>query len=126
MPLLQKLQRRTADGGEVADFIRQSELFDRRRRVSPADDAGRAVLAGRIGNRLGDYGVQEQKIPGSGDTQPWETCMTLNGHWGYFLGDENWKPARTCITNLVDIVSKGGNYLLNVGPTAEGGWADHR
>ena len=78
------------------------------------------IINSRVGNRLGDYGVQEQKIPGSGDTQPWETCMTLNGHWGYFLGDEKWKPARTCITNLADIVSKGGNYLLNVGPTGEG------
>ena len=46
--------------------------------------------------------------------------MTLNGHWGYFLGDENWKPAATVIRNLVDIVSKGGNYLLNVGPTGQG------
>jgi alpha-L-fucosidase len=46
--------------------------------------------------------------------------MTLNGHWGYFLGDENWKPARIVIHNLVDIISKGGNYLLNVGPTGQG------
>jgi alpha-L-fucosidase len=73
-----------------------------------------------VGNHFGDYAVQEQKIPAGGEPQPWETCMTLNGHWGYFLGDEKWKPARTVIQNLVDIVSKGGNYLLNVGPTGQG------
>jgi alpha-L-fucosidase len=78
------------------------------------------IINSRVGNRLGDYGVQEQKIPGSGDTQPWETCMTLNGHWGYFLGDENWKSPTNVVHNLVDIISKGGNYLLNVGPTGQG------
>jgi alpha-L-fucosidase len=78
------------------------------------------LINARVGNRLGDYAVQEQKIPAGGNPQPWETCMTLNGHWGYFLGDENWKPAQTVIRNLVDIVSKGGNYLLNVGPTGQG------
>ena len=78
------------------------------------------IINSRVGHGFGDYGVSEQKIPGSGDAKPWETCMTLNGHWGYFLGDEKWKPATTVIRNLVDIVSKGGNYLLNVGPTGEG------
>ena len=78
------------------------------------------IINSRVGHGLGDYGVSEQKIPGGGDAKPWETCMTLNGHWGYFKGDEKWKPARTVIRNLVDIVSKGGNYLLNVGPTGKG------
>ncbi len=78
------------------------------------------IINSRVGHGLGDYGVSEQKIPGGGDAKPWETCMTLNGHWGYFKGDEKWKPAKTVIRNLVDIVSKGGNYLLNVGPTGKG------
>lgn len=78
------------------------------------------IVNSRVGHSLGDYGVSEQKIPGSADVKPWETCMTLNGHWGYFLGDEKWKSPETVIRNLVDIVSKGGNYLLNVGPTGEG------
>jgi alpha-L-fucosidase len=78
------------------------------------------IVNSRIGHGLGDYGVQEQKIPGAGDVKPWETCMTLNGHWGYFLGDEKWKSPETVTRNLVDIVSKGGNYLLNVGPTGQG------
>jgi alpha-L-fucosidase len=64
--------------------------------------------------------VQEQKIPEGGDPQPWETCMTLNGHWGFHKMDQNWKPTATLVRNLVDIASKGGNFLLNVGPTGEG------
>lgn len=78
------------------------------------------IINSRVGNRLGDYGVQEQQIPGKADVQPWETCMTLNKHWGYFLGDEDWKSPTNVIHNLVDIISKGGNYLLNVGPTGQG------
>jgi alpha-L-fucosidase len=46
--------------------------------------------------------------------------MTMNDTWGYKSYDTNWKSAETLVRNLVDIVSKGGNYLLNVGPTAEG------
>jgi alpha-L-fucosidase len=78
------------------------------------------IVNQRVGNRLGDYGVQEQKIPDSGDAKPWETCMTLNGHWGYHKMDNNWKSAEKLVRNLVDVASKGGNFLLNVGPTGEG------
>ena len=46
--------------------------------------------------------------------------MTMNGTWGFHKYDHNWKSPETLIRNLVDIASKGGNYLLNVGPTAEG------
>jgi alpha-L-fucosidase len=49
----------------------------------------------------------------------WETCMTMNGK-GFNRADKDFKPARTLVRNLVDIASKGGNFLLNVGPTAEG------
>jgi alpha-L-fucosidase len=78
------------------------------------------IVNARVGNRLGDYAVSEQKIPEGGSPQPWETCMTLNGHWGFHKKDENWKPAGTLVRNLVDIASKGGNFLLNVGPTGQG------
>jgi len=78
------------------------------------------IVNSRIGHNLGDYDVSEQQIPGAADVKPWETCMTLNGHWGYFLGDEKWKSPGVVIHDLVDIISKGGNYLLNVGPTGEG------
>ncbi|MDE3098924.1 MAG: alpha-L-fucosidase [Verrucomicrobiota bacterium] len=78
------------------------------------------VVNSRVGHGLGDYGVKEQSIPGGKGAAPWETCMTLNKHWAYFLGDENWKPASVVIHDLVDIASKGGNYLLDVGPTGDG------
>jgi alpha-L-fucosidase len=71
---------------------------------------------------VGDYGTPEQKIPavGFGPGVDWETCMTMNDTWGYKAQDQNWKSTKTLIRNLVDIASKGGNYLLNVGPTGEG------
>ncbi|HLZ89103.1 MAG TPA: alpha-L-fucosidase [Puia sp.] len=70
----------------------------------------------------GDYKTPEQKIPNLSDLdgKDWETCMTMNGTWGFKASDHNWKSTATLIHNLVDIASKGGNYLLNVGPTAEG------
>ncbi len=70
---------------------------------------------------LGDYGTPEQEIPEDGlPGVDWETCMTMNDHWGFNKFDNNWKSARDLIYNLVDVASKGGNYLLNVGPTSEG------
>lgn len=76
----------------------------------------------RLGGAFaGDTGTPEQEIPATGTPgRDWETCMTMNDTWGFKTDDHNWKPASTLIRNLVDIVSKGGNYLLNVGPTPEG------
>ena len=68
----------------------------------------------------GDYGTPEQSIPLEGLNYKWESCMTMNSTWGYKSGDHNWKSTRLLITQLVDVISKGGNFLLNVGPTAEG------
>jgi len=71
---------------------------------------------------VGDYGTPEQTIPpaGFGPGVDWESCMTMNDHWGYNKADQNWKSAQTLVRNLIDCSSKGGNYLLNVGPTSEG------
>src|SRR5262249_36889607 len=69
----------------------------------------------------GDFGTPEQQIPPAGLAGvDWESCMTLNDTWGYKSYDNKWKAKETIIRNLIDIASKGGNYLLNVGPTAEG------
>ncbi|MBI4556907.1 MAG: alpha-L-fucosidase [Candidatus Hydrogenedentes bacterium] len=77
-----------------------------------------------INNRIQipqDFDTPEQFIPGTGiPDRDWETCMTMNDTWGFKVHDLNWKSTETLIRNLVDIVSKGGNFLLNVGPTAEG------
>jgi alpha-L-fucosidase len=73
-------------------------------------------------NFPGDHKTPEQRIPNLKDLDgtDWETCMTMNGTWGYKSYDHNYKSAETLIRNLCDIASKGGNFLLNVGPTAEG------
>jgi alpha-L-fucosidase len=69
----------------------------------------------------GDFGTPEQEVPATGvPGVDWETCMTMNDHWGYNRRDEHWKSSAELIRTLVDIASKGGNFLLNVGPTAEG------
>ena len=54
------------------------------------------------------------------EQQDWETPATINDTWGFKHYDHNWKSVETLVRKLVDIASKGGNYLLNVGPTAEG------
>jgi len=72
------------------------------------------------GGYRGDFSTPEQHIPATGLDYDWETCMTMNGTWGYKSYDHDWKSTETLIHNLVDIASKGGNYLLNVGPTSEG------
>lgn len=73
-------------------------------------------------NFPGDYKTPEQRIPNLSelDGKDWETCMTMNETWGYKSYAHNWKSTETLIRNLIDIASKGGNYLLNVGPKADG------
>src|SRR5205809_6077120 len=69
----------------------------------------------------GDFGTPEQQIPANGlPGVDWESCMTMNTTWGYKFYDDQWKSTETIVRNLIDIASKGGNYLLNVGPNAEG------
>ena len=73
------------------------------------------------GGHEGDLQTPEQHIPATGiEGKNWESCMTMNDTWGYKSYDNNWKSTETLVRNLIDIASKGGNYLLNVGPTAEG------
>lgn len=73
------------------------------------------------GGYKGDTETPEQYIPATGyPGRDWETCMTLNDTWGFKSYDHNWKSTETLVRNLVDIASKGGNYLLNIGPTKEG------
>lgn len=66
-----------------------------------------------------NYLTPEQHIPENGLPYPWETCMTMGNSWSYVPNDV-YKPANEIVEKLVDIVSKGGNYLLNIGPGPDG------
>jgi alpha-L-fucosidase len=71
--------------------------------------------------KYGDFITPEQHIPATGmPGVDWETCMTMNTTWGYSEHDHAWKSNEILIRNLVDIASKGGNYLLNIGPKGDG------
>jgi alpha-L-fucosidase len=89
--------------------------------ASFARDPG-LIANNRLGGGVpGDIETPEQFIPGTGiKGKDWETCMTINDTWGYKSTDHNFKSTPTLLRNLIDIASKGGNYLLNVGPTSEG------
>jgi alpha-L-fucosidase len=79
------------------------------------------LVSGRIGNTLGDYAsAGDNRIPDRAVDIDWETPATINDTWGYKYYDHNWKSTEDLLHKLVDIVSKNGNYLLNVGPTAAG------
>ncbi len=78
-------------------------------------------FAPQLDPRFGDFVTPEQHIPATGmPGVDWETCMTLNTTWGYSDHDHAWKSDETLIRNLIDIASKGGNYLLNIGPRGDG------
>lgn len=86
-------------------------------------DKGRAGMAGLTTDArfAGDFGTPEQEVPATGlPGVDWESCLTMNRHWGYNQHDDDWKSTEQLIRTLVDIASKGGNLLLNVGPMSDG------
>lgn len=72
------------------------------------------------GAGLGDWMCPEQKIPEKRESRPWETCQTMNKSWGYNAADSDYKAPSVLIRQLVEVVSKDGNYLLNIGPKGDG------
>jgi alpha-L-fucosidase len=107
-----------------------SELVQMVRALQPG-----VIIDNRLGGNIrarqpevyaGDFASPEQIIPPegmlseAGQPIPWEACITLNNNWGYAAWDKNWKSPKTVVRALVECVSKGGNLLLNVGPTARG------
>ncbi len=71
-----------------------------------------------------DHDTPEQHVAVSAPGRPWETCMTMNGSWGWHAGDDRWKSTKDLIATLVGIASLGGNLLLNVGPRGDGGFPE--
>ncbi len=80
------------------------------------------ITNNRLGGGFkGDTETPEQFVPSTGfPGRNWEACMTMNDTWGFKSYDTNWKSTETLVRNLAEIVSKGGNFLLNVGPTSLG------
>jgi alpha-L-fucosidase len=101
---------------QPATFV-NSRIFYSGRKISTLDAAHLAELK-QIGVDYLSYG--DRQIPGRPQWRDWETCMTLNNSWGFNKSDDNWKSPAVLVAQLVEIASKGGNFLLNVGPTAEG------
>jgi alpha-L-fucosidase len=81
----------------------------------------KCLVSGRVGNDVGDYrSMRDNLMPHNVVDGRWETPATINDTWGFKKNDHEWKETSELIKKLSSIVGKGGNYLLNVGPTAEG------
>jgi len=99
----------SADGQSLYKFVRT---------LKPS-----LIVNNRVGKRAvtdGDFGTPEGAIPSGGLPYDWESCMTMNGTWGYSTYATGWVTPADQIHDLIDIASKGGNLLLNVGPTGQG------
>jgi alpha-L-fucosidase len=108
---------------------RGKDLYEYVRSLQPSIIINNRVDVGREDQNMGqtkagfagDFGTPEQEIPWTGIPGAyWESCMTMNDHWGYNSHDNHWKSAEDLVRKLIDIASKGGNFLLNIGPTSEG------
>ena len=105
------------DTPRIIERHQSQELLDLVHSLQPD-----CLVCGRLGNKLGDYATaQDNAIPPDLQAEiDWETPATINDTWGFKTHDHNWKSTTQLIQNLVDIVSKGGNYLLNIGPDDQG------
>lgn len=82
---------------------------------------GLIVVDRTVEGEYENYTTPEQSIPEKPIDHPWETCMTMGNSWSYVPNDE-YKSAQKLVNLLVKIVSRGGNFLLNVGPSPKGDW----
>lgn len=85
------------------------------RKLQPA-----CIIDSRIGNDQGDFTVAEQHLDRGTPSGPWEACMTMSKNWGYNKHDQNYKTPEVLVRDLIEVVSAGGNLLLDTGPTAQG------
>ena len=97
-----------------------AEFVDLVRKLQPE-----CLINGRVGNYgqdlMGDYqNLGDNGMPPGGLDEYWESPQTLNGTWGFSQFDQEWKTPAFVIQRLVEITSKGGNYLLNIGPRGDG------
>lgn len=88
-------------------------------KMAREDNPDLIIVDRSVGGRYENYKTPEQQIPGELLPYPWETCMSMGDSWS-FVENDNYKSTKQLIHMLVDIVAKGGNYLLNVGPDEDG------
>jgi alpha-L-fucosidase len=101
------------------NIIMNNRLFRRPEAGSGLD--GKSDLTRPLDPKFGDFGTPEKYIPAGVELKmDWESCMTMNDTWGYSEHDQNWKSPQIIIRQLIESASKGGNYLLNIGPTGDG------
>lgn len=119
------------DGEWIPDYTHEMglDIYQYLRELKPniiinnRVDKGRQGMQGMNspdGQFIGDFGTPEQEILENSTEVDWESCMTMNDTWGFKTNDHNWKSTKSLVHNLIDVVAKGGNYLLNVGPQANG------
>lgn len=119
------------DGEWTPEYTHEQglDLYQYVRSLKPSIIINNRVDKGRQGMQgmnkegedyAGDFGTPEQEILENASDFDWESCMTMNKSWGYKEADNDWKSSVLLIHNLIDVAAKGGNYLLNVGPTGEG------
>jgi len=84
---------------------------------------GLLVVDRSVGGEFENYQTPEQQVPAKPLDFPWESCLTMGGSWSY-VPDDHYKSTNELVHLLVKIVSRGGNFLLNVGPSPQGDWSD--
>jgi len=123
IPQIKEILNNYGDVAELWWDVPTDMTKERAAKITPLLAAHPNIITNnRLGGGVqGDLETPEQYIPATGfPGRYWETCMTMNDTWGFKTNDHNWKSSKMLIRNLVDIASKGGNYLLNVGPQSNG------
>lgn len=105
-------------GAPIPDFDQEINMPKLAKMVRN-NQKGILIVDRTVHGEFENYRTPEQGIPNDRSENPWESCITLGGAWGYVANDK-FKPSATVIHTLIEIVAKGGNLLLGVGPTAEG------
>jgi alpha-L-fucosidase len=119
------------DGEWIPEYTHEHglDLYQYVRSLKPSIIINNRIDIGRQGlmgmnkegeDYVGDFGTPEKEILAGTSTYDWEACMTINDTWGYRKSDHDWKSAKTLVDNLIEASAKGGNYLLNIGPMADG------
>jgi len=123
IPQIKEILNNYGDVAELWWDVPTEMTKERAAKITPLLAAHPEIVTNnRLGGDVpGDLETPEQYIPATGiPGRHWETCMTMNDTWGFKTYDDHWKSSQTLIRNLVEIASKGGNYLLNVGPKSTG------